>query len=189
MKYKANAKRNRATRNLRESKLDEIGRISFRASWRWKHSREFDRIRESKRVLNGNREIDNFINVEKKKRNNEKFSNFFEEKGRKEILEINFIRLFVSSSSAFLLPPFPCHFPSLLCPLPWKQLARLGSLEQTAHSFRKLLPSFAHLSRRPLPPTFPQTALENRLRRSYTLSRCCIQWRTLRLETFLLAIS
>lgn len=63
-----------------EAKLDEIREYPF-------EHRETGNILENsigfETSLNG-RKIDNFINGKKKKKNSEKFSNFFEEKGRKE---------------------------------------------------------------------------------------------------------
>lgn len=60
MKYKANAKRNRETRDLREGKLDEIREYSFEHRGNIL-DRIRDRNREFETSLNGNGEIDNFI--------------------------------------------------------------------------------------------------------------------------------
>lgn len=140
--------------NQCETRVEAKIRRNSRISSIWKHSRGFDVgfANETRR------EIDNFINVEKKKkRNSEKFSNFFPREGKE------------GNSNKFHPTVYFLRFLLFFCPLfhhvimssASKQVVRVGSLEANCtRSFRKLLPSFAHLSRSPLPPTFPQTALQ-----------------------------
>lgn len=171
MKHRNTKQRDRG--NQCETRVEAKIQRNSRISSIWKHSRGFDVgfANETRR------EIDNFINVEKKKkRNSEKFSNFFEEKGRKEIL-INFIRPFIFSASCFSFARFST---TLLCPLPRNKLRALAASKRTAHvpfencfhlSLIYLEAHFRQLSRKLLS--------KNRLRRSsYTLSRCCTRWQT-----------